>query len=142
MTSNLFLHVRSPKFKILPGEDDELANEGMYGKSFALYLQTKLAENGFKTPCVVSEDWGWWVEVAELGFTCGIGVYGMQIDDTEDLDLCVTILTPKGKKWNWGKFRFIDVTPSIERLHETIRHICDADEDVTVVCESEEFPLG
>ncbi len=142
MTSNQFIHVRSTKFRILPGEEDELVNEGMYGKSLALYLQSKLAENGYKTPSVVCEDWGWWVEVAEIDFTCEIGVYGMQMVDTDELDLCVTILTPKGKKWSWGKFRSIDTTPAVERLHQKLLQIFNADEEVAFVCESPDFPLG
>ena len=141
MTSNPFLHVRSAKFRVLPGEDDELVNEGMYGKSLALYLQVKLAENGYKTPCVVCEDWGWWVEIAELGFTCGLGVYGLRIDDTDELDICVTVLTPKGKKWSWRKLGLIDTTPTIERLHGTMMHILNADKEISLVCESPDFPL-
>ncbi|MCY2973330.1 MAG: hypothetical protein NTW52_01545 [Planctomycetota bacterium] len=141
MTSNPFLHVRSAKFRVLPGEDVELVNEGMYGKSLALYLQVKLAENGYKTPCVVCEDWGWWLEVKRLDLTCGIGVYGMQIDDTDDLDLCVTVLTPKGKKWNWAKLRSIDTSSEVEKLHDTIRSIFTDDLDITIVCESLDFPL-
>ena len=30
-----FIHVRSKKFPILPGEKEELVNEGMYGKALA-----------------------------------------------------------------------------------------------------------
>lgn len=126
----------------MPAEDEELVNEGMYGKACAQYLQTNLAGRGYTTPFVVCEDWGWWVEVTGLDFTCGIGVYGMRIDETDDLDLCVTVLTPKGKKWNWGKLRLIDTTAAVDRLHQTIRSIFETDADVTVVCESPDFPLG
>ena len=142
MTSNPFFHVRSPKLRILPAEEDELVNEGMYGKACAQYLQTNLARRGYTTPFVVCEDWGWWVEVRGLDFTCGIGVYGMQIDDTDDLDLCVTVLTLKGKKWNLTKLRSIDTTAEVDRLDQTIRSIFESDADVTVVCESPDFPLG
>ena len=125
----------------MPDEDNELVNEGMYGKACAQYLQASLAGHGYTTPLVVCEDWGWWVEVTGLGFTCGIGVYGMQIDDTEDLDLCVTVLTPKGRKWNWRKLRTIDTTEEVDRLHKTIRSIFESDADTTVVGESPDFPL-
>ncbi|TWT64909.1 hypothetical protein Pan14r_54790 [Crateriforma conspicua] len=125
----------------MPGEDDELVNEGMYGKAFARYLQDHLIENGYEAPDVVCEDWGWWVTIAGLPFTCGIGVYGIQIDDTDDLDLCVTVLTPRGKKWSWSNFRFVDTTADVDRLHETIRDICKSDDDVAVVAETLDFPL-
>ncbi len=77
-----------------------------------------------------------------LDFTCGIGVYGLKIDDTDDLDLCVTVLTPKGKKWNWKKLRSIDTSTEVSRLHDTIRNIFENDHDITVVCETPDFPLG
>ncbi|TWT89599.1 hypothetical protein [Stieleria varia] len=141
MTANPFLHIRSAKLRILPGEDDELVNEGMYGKACAQYLQTSLAGRGYSVPFVVCEDWGWWVDVKGLDFTCGIGVYGIQIDDSGDLDLCVTVLTPKGKKWSWTKLRSIDTSAEVDKLHETIRSIFEDDVDVTIVCESPDFPL-
>lgn len=142
MTASPFLHIRSPKLRILPGEDDELVNEGMYGKACAQYLQSNLANRGYSIPFVVCEDWGWWVEVKGLDFTCGIGVYGLQIDDSDDLDLCVTVLTPKGRKWNWTKLRSIDTSAEVDRLHDAIRSIFEDDVDVTIVCESSDFPLG
>ena len=134
MTANPFLHIRSTKLRILPGEDDELVNEGMYGKACAQYLQSNLSSRGYSVPFFVCEDWGWWVEVKGLDFTCGIGVYGMQIDDSEDLDICVTVLTPKCKKWNWTKLRSIDTSVEVNKLHETIRTILGDDNDVTIIC--------
>jgi hypothetical protein len=142
MTDNPFIRVRSPKLRIMPGEDDELVNEGMYGKAFALYLQTTLAEHGYQTPNVVCEDWGWWVAIAGLQFSCGIGIYGMRIADSDQLDLCATVLAPKGKQWSWGKFRFVDNTLEIEKLHQALREICDSDNEITVVSETPDFPLG
>jgi hypothetical protein len=142
MTSNPFLHIRSPKLRILPGEDDELVNEGMYGKACAQYLQSNLASRGYSMPSIVCEDWGWWVEVKGLDFAGGIGVYGLQIGDSDDLDLCVTVLTPKGKKWNWTKLQAIDTSAEVDRLHDAIRSIFEDDVDVTIVCESPDFPLG
>lgn len=141
MNSTPFLHVRSPKFGILPGEEDELVNEGMYGKAFAQYLQKALAAEGYQTPFVSCEDWGWWVTIAGLEFTCGLGVYGSRIADTNDLDLCVSVLAPRGKKWNWRRFRFIDTTAEVDRLHETLRRICHSDKEITFLGESPEFPL-
>lgn len=142
MTSNPFLHIRSPKLRMMSDEDSELVNDGMYGKACALYLQSKLASRGYSIPFVVCEDWGWWVEVKGLDFTCGIGVYGMQIDDSADLDLCVTVLTAKGKKWNWTKLRSIDTSAEVSRLHDTIRGILEDDVDITIICESPDFPFG
>jgi hypothetical protein len=68
-------------------------NEGMDGKACAQYLQSNLSSRGYSVPFFVCENWGWWVEVQGLDFTCGIGVYGLQIDDSDVLDICVTILS-------------------------------------------------
>ncbi len=125
----------------MPGEDDELVNEGMYGKSFAQYLQQTLVQRGYQVPAVACEDWGWWVSIAGLHFACGIGVYGRRRAEKDDLDLCVTVLTPKGKKWSWSRFRFVDTSAEVDRLHQTLLSICDADEDVTVLAVTPDFPL-
>ena len=54
-----FIQIRSSKFPILPGEKEELVNEGMYGKALAQYLQAKLTGRGYEAPFVCCEDWGW-----------------------------------------------------------------------------------
>jgi hypothetical protein len=141
MTGNSFFHIRSNKLRILPGEDDEIVNEGMYGKACAEYLQQALVGRGYSVPFFVCEDWGWWLEIKGLDFTCGIGIYGLQIDESDALDLCVTVLTPKGKKWNWLKLRSIDTSPEINELHDTIRSVFVDDEDIVVLSESDDFPL-
>src|SRR5690606_37710280 len=70
-----FIHIRSDKFPVLPGEEDEVVNEGMYGKALALYLQSKLTERGYKAGFVVAEDWGWWVDIDGPPFTFGVCIY-------------------------------------------------------------------
>ena len=142
MNSNSFIQIRSPKLGVMPGEDEELVNEGMYGKAFAQFLQSGLSRRGYQTPVVVCEDWGWWVTVAGLPFPCGLCIYGSRIGDSDELDLCVTVSTPKGRRWDWLKFRFVDTTPEVERLHQSILTVCEADPEITVVGETPDFPLG
>lgn len=50
-----FLHIRSQKVPILPSEEDELVNDGMYGKSLALYLQSRLQDRGYMAPFICCE---------------------------------------------------------------------------------------
>ena len=45
MNPNSFIHIKSSKFPILPGEEDELVNEGTYGKALALYIESELKRN-------------------------------------------------------------------------------------------------
>jgi hypothetical protein len=141
MNDNPFLRLRAAKFAIKAGEAEELVNDGIYGKALAEYLQTQLASRGYSMPCVICEDWGWWVEVGGLPFGCGLCVYGLQIDDSNDLDLCVTVSSPTGRTWSWRKFRFIDTTSEVHRLYHNLRTILREDVDVTVLGESAEFPL-
>lgn len=42
----LLIRVNSAKFPILPGEADELVNEGMYGKALAECLADRIKERG------------------------------------------------------------------------------------------------
>ena len=41
-----FIHIRSEKFQVLEGEEQELVNEGMYGKAPGQYLRMKLEKLG------------------------------------------------------------------------------------------------
>lgn len=142
MPGNPFIQIRAATLGIMPGEEDELVNDGMYGKAFALYLQKHLNEHGYRAPLVVCEDWGWWVTVAKLPFSCGLCIYAVQIGDTNELDLCVTVSASKGRRWSWKRFRFIDATSEVEKLHRTVREICDADTAITVVGETLDYPLA
>ena len=58
MDAQPFLHVRSAGLRILPGEDQELVNEGTYGKACALYLQAQLTARGYAVLFFTCEDWG------------------------------------------------------------------------------------
>jgi len=49
---NPFIHIRSEQFPILPGEEEELVNEGMYGKALVTYLQEHLTDRGYESPFV------------------------------------------------------------------------------------------
>ena len=142
METNPFIHIRSPQFRILPGEDAELVNEGTHGKALAEYLRPRLTKRGYRATGIVCEDWGWWLTVDGLPFPCGICIYGARIGASDDLDLCVTISTPAARKWSWRKFGFIGTSAEIDRLHEALRRLFAEDPHIVVVGETAEFPLG
>ncbi|MEA5474627.1 hypothetical protein VB716_10390 [Synechococcus sp. CCY9201] len=127
MDAQPFLHVRSAGLRILPGEDQELVNEGTYGKACALYLQAQLTAQGYAVPFFTCEDWGWWVEIQGLGRVCGIGIYGRALDDSDDLDLCVTVHLPSTSRWPWFGTQAQDSSPEIARLQELVRMIIEDD---------------
>lgn len=137
-----FIHIRSAKlFPILPGEKEELVNEGMYGKALAQYLQTKLKERGYDAPFICCEDWGWWVELKTAPFAFGVCIYcGPERDGA--LDLYCTDGATAGKKWSWRKFGFVDPAPYVERLHDDLISIFEADRDVEVLSTSLDEPFG
>lgn len=135
-----FIHIRSAKFPILPGEEEELVNEGMYGKALAEYLQVKLKDLGYNAPFVCCEDWGWWVELKDAPFAFGVCIYcGPDVDGV--LDLFCTDGATALKKWSWRKFGFIETTPWAQKLHQDLVSIFQSDADITIVSTSLDEPF-
>ncbi|MCO8123220.1 hypothetical protein NHH03_15840 [Stieleria sp. TO1_6] len=135
-----FIHIQSAKFPILPGEEEDLVNERMYGKSLAEYLQVELTDRNYDAPFVCCEDWGWWVELRDAPFAFGVCIYcGMEAD--APVDFVVTDGATGPRKWSWKKFRFVETSLWVEKLREDLFAIFEADEDVEIVGVSEEFPL-
>ncbi|MBL8793034.1 MAG: hypothetical protein JNM56_03955 [Planctomycetia bacterium] len=128
-----FIRVRSTRFAILPGEEQELVNEGMYGKALAQYLQRKLQERGYDAPFFCCEDWGWWVELKGTPCAFGVCIYcGPQQPDGL-LDLFCTDGAVAPRQWSWRRFRFIDMTGAIEKLHADLLAIFRADPEVQLL---------
>ena len=136
-----FIHIRSAKFPILPGEKEELVNEGMYGKALAEYLQAKLRERGYDAPFICCEDWGWWVELQSTPFTFGVCIYcGPERDGP--LDLFCTDGATAPRKWSWSRFRFVDTSPYVNKLHDDLVAIFRADRDVQVLATDLDSPFA
>jgi hypothetical protein len=135
-----FIHIRSSKFPILPGEKEELVNDGMYGKALAEYLQAQLIDRGYDAPFVCCEDWGWWVELKTASFTSGVCIYCTPEDDTP-VEFACTDGTTAARTWSWTKFRFVDTLPWVRKLHEDLMAIFQADHDVEIVRITEVFPF-
>jgi hypothetical protein len=127
-----FIRIRSPKFAILPGEAEEIVNEGMYGKALAEYLAGKLREWGYEVPTYGCEDWGWWVELGGFPFWFGVCIYSAELDGGQ-LDLYVTDGAVAKRQWSWRRFRFVDTTDAAARLHADLVAIFRADPDVELL---------
>jgi hypothetical protein len=136
-----FIHIRSAKFPILPGEEEELVNEGMYGKALAEYLQGKLIALGYEAPFIICEDWGWWVELKNAPFGFGVCIYCWSESD-EPLDFFCTDGAVGLKAWSWRKFRFIETAPWAEKLHEDLVSIFQADPEVQILSTSLDSPFA
>jgi hypothetical protein len=134
-----FIHIRSSKFPILPGEKEELVNDGMYGKALAEYLQAKLKDRGYLVPFVCCEDWGWWVELQTAPFAFGVCIYSKP--EVGPVELVCTDGATGPRKWSWKRFGFVDTTPWVTRLHDDLLAVFRADQDVEIVGVSDEFPF-
>ena len=135
-----FIHIRTSKFPILPGEREEIVNPGTYGKSFAQYVQAQLRSRGYRSPCVCGEDWGWWVEVALPSAAIGLCCYRPSEDDGETDFVCVpSALSPR--IWSWRRFRFVDISRELDTLVEDLKAIFASDPDIRLVGVTDDFPL-
>jgi hypothetical protein len=134
-----FIHIRSSRFPILPGEKEELVNDGMYGKALAEYLQSRLRERGYDVPFVCCEDWGWWVELRGAPFTFGVCIYSGPGEDGP-VDFACTDGAPGPRKWSWKKLRVLDTSPWADKLHDDLMAIFRADDEVEIAGVTDEFP--
>lgn len=137
----MFHHIRSSKFPILPGEEEELVNEGMYGKALAQYLQLKLLERGYEAPFICCEDWGWWVELKGAPFAFGVCIYSSPAEGSSLTEFVCADGALGSRRWSWRRFRFIDTIPYVRKLDQDLQAIFAADPDVEIVAVTDEFPF-
>jgi len=135
-----FIHIKSENFPVLPGEDDELVNEGTYGKALAQYLEAGLRERSYDVPFYCCEDWGWWLEITGQPFKLGVCVYGTSYTP-QNHEYCVMVSEQTGRRWSWRRFKFVDTTERVTRLFNDLREIFAADSDVQVIGYPEGYPL-
>jgi len=134
-----FIHLRSARFPLLPGEAEEMVNEGLVGKALALYLQQKLQRLGRDVPFVCCEDWGWWVELAGTPFRFGVCVYSLP-GDGDRAEFCCTDGASAERIWNWWMFGWIDTAPWAEALHGELLAIFREDPEVELLGNGPTFP--
>lgn len=161
MAENQFIEIDAPHLGVTEDEFSELVNDGIYGKALAEYLQSRLSQFGYDVPWVVCEDWGWYVPAVTDGFQLDVCVYGLpRQEDTAasaidgqhgephgepagtPLSLCVQVGTPPGKRWDWRRFRRVDRTASVEKLHRDLLAVFQSDSEIKVIRCVDEFPLG
>lgn len=137
-----FLHIRSTRFPVLPGEDAELVNEGMYGKALAEYLNEHLSARGYQTLGLCCEDWGWWIGLSGFPFPFGVCIYGQKGDDGQ-LDLSITDGATPCLRWSWRQLRFVDngARAAAAELHGHLVAIVRADPEVCVLATNLDTPF-
>lgn len=135
------LLIESKKFPVMPGEDQEITNERMYGKALCQYLQAELPQAGLKVPAYCNEDWGWWLDIEHDTFKMGLCIYS---DPTAAKDPERYALLPsihQAKKWSWTKFKKIDVSKDVLGIIAIVERVLKCDKDITVVTRHDDYPF-
>jgi hypothetical protein len=138
-----FIHIRSDKFPVLDGEDQELVNEGMYGKAFGNYLCLQLKGLGYECSDPFCEDWGWAMFASSNDVSAMLCIYS-DPNQRDPKDFAITAGGSK-RKWSWRSFRYVNTAPDKEwyaQFQEALVSVLQEDPEIEVIGLTKEFPLG
>lgn len=127
-----FVQIESDKFPIQPGEDEEIVNDGMYGKALAEYLQKEMVKIGYDAPSFCAEDWGWWLGVSKDNYKSGLCIYCT----SEPPALKTYAICEEAQsftKWSWSKFKKISYEKEILQLRADLMSVFKNDPDIKVI---------
>ena len=127
-----FIHLRSSKLGLMPGEQEDVVNEGIYGKALAIYLTERLPKYGYQVPFYCCEDWGWWVHIDGVPFLFGICIYGWPMGDSDHLDIWCTDNFHQSRKWSWRKWRFFDTAALAAKLQRDLLQLFREDPEIEI----------
>lgn len=134
------ISIETEKFPVLEGEEDELINEGMYGKALCEYLEKQLPLAGVEVPFFVCEDWGWWVEVKDKDFTMGLCIYSdPDVVPTPKQYAVISSITNE-KKFVWKKFKKINVSTNVLKILDIVEKTFKNDPAIRNVARHNEYP--
>ncbi|RBP40402.1 hypothetical protein DES53_108109 [Roseimicrobium gellanilyticum] len=134
-----FFHIRSAKFPVLPGEEEEIVNPDTYGKAFATFIRDGLLQRGWNSPFLCCEDWGWWIEMQLPDTSFGICCY-RQGEDNGECDLICSPSPDSDKKWSWKKFRRVNIGPDLRRLEADLESLFREDPEIQWMGKLDEMP--
>ena len=142
MIQGTCIEIHTEKFPILPGENEEIVNEGMYGKALCQYLEAQLPKHQLEVLLVINEDWGWWVEVKSNEFTLGLQIYSDNEPDINPEKYAIMSSITENKKWSWKKFKKIDVSNDVNHIMDTLEKLLLEDSEITkVIRHDNDFPF-
>lgn len=133
--------IETDKFPVLPGEDEEIVNPGMYGKALCQYLEQELPRQGIDVPFFCNEDWGWWLEVNHEGFNLALCIYSCPEGDANPQKYAILPSIQTAKKWSWSKFRSIDVSQDVLRVMNSLERLFQSDPEISSVTRHDDFPF-
>jgi hypothetical protein len=141
MIPNTCVAIETVKFPILEGEEDELVNQGMYGKALCLYLETKLPLVGIEVPFFCCEDWGWWIEVKDDEFSMGLCIYSDPGAENNPERYAIISSITKETKWSWSKFKKRDVSREVLKIMNAVEDVLKEDEEIGKVSRHDDYPF-
>lgn len=131
--------LETDKFPVLPGEDSEVVNEGMYGKALCIYLQNELPKFGVTVELYCAEDWGWYLGVIDNDFKMGLGIFSINPVGFGPQIYAIQSLVLARKKWYWRQFRSVDVTDSVIAIFDKLENALNFDSDIWTVKRQDGF---
>ena len=135
------IEIHTRKFPILEGENEELVNEGMYGKALCQYLARELPGSGLEVPVYLCEDWGWWVEVRDGDFVLGLQIYSDSEPDENPERYAIMSSVTREKRWSWKKFRSEDVSDRVTNIMNELYRLFSTDPEIRLVERHDDFPF-
>ena len=135
------LLVETKKFPIMPGEDQEIVNERMYGKALCQYLESVLPGAGLEVLGYCAEDWGWWLEVKLGAFKMGLCVYSDPEATANPERYAILPSVQQAKKWSWSKFKNIDNSADVLEIVGVLERVLKSDKEIPVVTRHDDYPF-
>jgi len=135
------LLIETKKFPIMPGEDQEIVNERMYGKALCQYLESVLPGAGLKVPSYCAEDWGWWLEVERGAFKMGLCIYSDPEAEKDPERYAILPSIQQAKKWSWSRFRNIDNTTDVLEVVAVVERVLKSDSYISTVTRHDDYPF-
>jgi hypothetical protein len=140
MIASSCIKIKTDKFPILEGEEEEIVNDNMYGKALCLYLERELPKLEIKVPFFCNEDWGWWLEVEDGDYSMALCIYSDPDADGNPESYAIMPSVREPKKWSWSKFRKIDVSAKVLKLMNKVADLFSKDKEITEISRHDDFP--
>lgn len=136
------LLIETKKFPIMPGEDQEIVNERMYGKALCQYLESVLPRAGVEVPSYCAEDWGWWLDVKRGAFKMGLCIYSDPEAKKDPERYAILPSIQQAQKWSWSKFRNIDNSRDVLELVAIVERVLKSDSAISTVKRHDDYPFA
>jgi len=140
MIPGSWIKIETDLFPILPDEEKEVVNEGMYGKALCQYIERQLPAFGVEVKFFCSEDWGWWVAVSEQEFEMGLLIHAHSVIGANPGQYAIGASIQESPKWYWSRFQKVDVTRDVVSIMNCVENMLEHDNEIYIVERHDAFP--